>query len=221
MVFKTWNYDEPIDKHRISANVETLLEVLYLESSDRSFLSESVLKAWHVKVYSGCSVPDQSYVGRFRGDVESINLQRYRVLVGPKEGVWPSQVAEAMSGFIHSANSALKYLDNLIVGEVKRSDDVAEVVRLAALAHGEFVRIHPFANGNGRIARLLTNFVALRYGLPAFVAVKPRPANVAYVAAAERSMGVPPDFTGDHAATTAVFYHMLAASLQNPEAEIE
>jgi hypothetical protein len=37
------------------------------------------------------------------------------------------------------------------------------------------VRIHPFANGNGRTARLWANFLATRYGLPPFVRLRPRP----------------------------------------------
>lgn len=37
---------------------------------------------------------------------------------------------------------------------------------LAALAHLKFVKIHPFRDGNGRISRLLMNFVLLKNGYP-------------------------------------------------------
>jgi len=37
---------------------------------------------------------------------------------------------------------------------------------LAALCHLKFVRIHPFRDGNGRMARLLMNFVLLKNGYP-------------------------------------------------------
>nr|GFD18335.1 hypothetical protein [Tanacetum cinerariifolium] len=40
----------------------------------------------------------------------------------------------------------------------------AELVALLAYAHHRFVAIHPFTNGNGRTARLLTNFLAFRHG---------------------------------------------------------
>lgn len=40
---------------------------------------------------------------------------------------------------------------------------------LAALFHYRYIRIHPFEDGNGRIARLLVNFILLRMGRPMIV----------------------------------------------------
>lgn len=42
-------------------------------------------------------------------------------------------------------------------------------VQTAALLHYEFVRIHPFDDGNGRIARLLMNYVLIKNGYPPVV----------------------------------------------------
>lgn len=39
-------------------------------------------------------------------------------------------------------------------------------VELAALVHLKFVTIHPFGDGNGRMSRLLMNFVLNRHGFP-------------------------------------------------------
>lgn len=39
-------------------------------------------------------------------------------------------------------------------------------VVLAAMLHYDFVRIHPFDDGNGRVARLIMNFVLLKNSLP-------------------------------------------------------
>jgi Fic family protein len=39
-------------------------------------------------------------------------------------------------------------------------------VILAAMAHHEMAKIHPFADGNGRTARLLLNLILLKRGYP-------------------------------------------------------
>jgi len=42
-------------------------------------------------------------------------------------------------------------------------------VELAALFHYRYIRIHPFEDGNGRIARLLMNYILLRHNYPMIV----------------------------------------------------
>ncbi|OYU79944.1 MAG: cell filamentation protein Fic [Flavobacterium sp. BFFFF1] len=45
-------------------------------------------------------------------------------------------------------------------------EEAVHAVTLAALLHYKFVRIHPFDDGNGRVSRLLMNYVLLKYGYP-------------------------------------------------------
>lgn len=54
-------------------------------------------------------------------------------------------------------------------------DGVSAVIDLAAWAHAEWIRIHPFANGNERTARVWANLLLMRYELPPAVALRPRP----------------------------------------------
>ena len=42
-------------------------------------------------------------------------------------------------------------------------------IEQAAVFHYRYIRIHPFEDGNGRIARLLMNYILLRNGYPMFV----------------------------------------------------
>lgn len=46
---------------------------------------------------------------------------------------------------------------------------VEEMAHLLAYAHHQLVAIHPFTNGNGRTARLLTNLLAYQFGFQAVV----------------------------------------------------
>lgn len=54
------------------------------------------------------------------------------------------------------------YRDEEAKGELSPLD-------LAALFHYRYIRIHPFEDGNGRIARLMMNFIFARHGYPLVV----------------------------------------------------
>ncbi len=87
--------------------------------------------------------------------------------IGDARGVDPARVGAALKDFESLLQQVLAALDQAHpVGIPLDGDGLAAVVEVAAWAHGEWVRIHPFANGNGRTARNWANFVFMRYGLP-------------------------------------------------------
>ncbi len=47
-----------------------------------------------------------------------------------------------------------------------RSASVEDLARAISVDHTELVLIHPFRDGNGRVARLLATLIALQAGLP-------------------------------------------------------
>jgi len=55
--------------------------------------------------------------------------------------------------------------------EIKKSD-VWAILEFATQVHYELIRIHPFRDGNGRIARLVHNLICRSYGLPYIVIPK-------------------------------------------------
>lgn len=62
------------------------------------------------------------------------------------------------------------FMSDLVVwyNEAVRKGELSPV-ELAALLHYRYIRIHPFEDGNGRIARLLVNYVLAREGYPIVV----------------------------------------------------
>jgi hypothetical protein len=48
----------------------------------------------------------------------------------------------------------------------KRRDENTNSILLAAEFHYKFIRIHPFDDGNGRVARILMNLILMQYGYP-------------------------------------------------------
>jgi hypothetical protein len=158
------------------------------------------------------SRPFDYYAGEIReSDPRFPELIAYEVRVGPNPGVRSELVPAALKQFQERAQAVTARLDAVITASAEphalTSVQLHGVLTLCAILHGEWVRIHPFANGNGRTARLWANWAALRYGLPPFVTIKPRPGQP-YGSAAMASMNA------DHRVTVAVFDQMLRAYLE-------
>jgi len=221
---RPWNEDARAVLARIKVNAAALITSIAADAHDWTTLPDAGhARDWHTRLYAGCRIPVPGYVGHFRGDPEVPELVGYEIGIGrrrrdglpEKLGVYSKDLAEHMSRLIAQIQAGITQLDSALrPGVLPVSNDAVEaVVLLAARVHGEWIRLHPFANGNGRTARVWANFIALRYSLPAFVAVKPRPGGNVYARAGQASMGRPPDFVGDHRPITAVFARMLAQSL--------
>ncbi len=56
-----------------------------------------------------------------------------------------------------------------LIGEYQHAWQAFHPVVRAALIHGEFVKIHPFIDGNGRTSRLLLNFELMKNGYPPII----------------------------------------------------
>lgn len=114
-------------------------------------LSEERLLAWHSALFpTGRSSMRKIIVGAWRNDADG----PMQVVSGPigKEKVHyeapaASLIGREMSGFLTWANDAA---------------DKTDPVLRAALAHLWFVTIHPFDDGNGRIARAIADWALAR-----------------------------------------------------------
>jgi Fic/DOC family len=114
-----------------------------------------------------------------------------------------AKVAEELTHFESKLQTLVAKLDGLLpVGQEPNADQLAAIIDLCAWVHAEWARIHPFANGNGRTARLWANSLAMRYGLPPFVRPRPRP-NAGYGESGAKAM------QGDWKPTAVVFRRLL------------
>ena len=186
-----WNYDATGFEAQIEANLDRLGTQVVAQAALRLPPTVALAQEWHRETYRGVPLPVPYYAGEVRdADQRFPELIGYEVAVGTARGTPSSDVPAALSGFETGLQAVVARMDGVIpVGARPGAPaDLFRVLEIAAIAHGEWVRIHPFANGNGRLARLWANWVAVRYGLPFFVALKPRPANLPYAAAAAASM---------------------------------
>jgi len=76
-----------------------------------------------------------------------------QVVVGQLRPPEPKQILQLMYQFIDNLNF-----------KIANSNSQADHLDCLTFAHYEFIRIHPFNNGNGRIGRILVNLIALKFG---------------------------------------------------------
>lgn len=68
----------------------------------------------------------------------------------------PEETPILMQGFVADLNQAIEKSDR-------------NLIEIAAHFHHAFTRIHPFDDGNGRVARLIVNYLLLRNGCPPLI----------------------------------------------------
>lgn len=148
----------------LRANLARVLEEVAQWADQRDRITAATIKRWHRRTMAALDVPHSKFVGRFRGE---LGLEGRPVFIGSHEGTKAESVAGEVDAFIRRLQSVVSQLDRLLPrGEELDRDGLQAVIELAAWTHSEWVRIHPFGNGNGRTARILTNAILMRYGPP-------------------------------------------------------
>lgn len=196
-----WDDDTP----QLRRNLGGVFRRVRDEALRRERLTCEIARGWQRELMEGLVAPEPGLVGRFRGEA---GLEDYDVEVGGLPGVRAPEVRAALAVFDRKLGQAIDVLDPLTEpGQDLTTDSFAAVLDLCAWAHAEWVRIHPFANGNGPTARLMVNSIAMRYGLLPFLRVRPRP-DRGYQRAAKAAM------RGDWRPTVALFRQLLIDSLR-------
>lgn len=109
-------------------------------------ISLNLIKKLHLMVFRN----SKPFAGKFRGrGIEVVVADRWGNVVhrGAPQGKVPSLLRELAEWY---EKNRRKY----------------HPIVLAAVVHNQFENIHPFQDGNGRVGRLLLNYVLLKHGMP-------------------------------------------------------
>lgn len=201
-----WDRDGP----EIEANLVDAQRAAAEHALARRALTASDVKEWHRTTMRGLDIDDArtlgvdpaELVGEFRGPPKLAGIE---VKIGSRWGVAADRVAAECEKFFATLNTLLEVLDRRFPADELDDldpDAVRAVAEAAAWAHSEWVRIHPFANGNGRTSRLIGNSILVRFGLPPVFRLRPRPGG-SYPVAAAAAMA------GDHGAMAGYVVNQL------------
>lgn len=148
---------KPLKDYLEAKNHAEAIDGLYEIIQGERDLSESLIKELHgilmkgieftyAKTPSGQTVRKPFHAGQYK-------LQPNHVLT--------------LSGKIHSYTEPLKVKDEMEkLVKWYYGEQALHAVEKAAIFHYRFVAIHPFDDGNGRIARLLMNLILMKNGYP-------------------------------------------------------
>ena len=143
-----WDADSPElrrNLHKVSASIQR-------DAEKRVTPKVATAKAWQMVIMTDLAVPQPLYAGHFRGEP---GLERCGVCVRDGGNTYPGanpwHVADELKAFQTKLQRTVARLDAKYPDDDSLDDDgMSAVIDLAAWAHAHWIRIHPFANGNGR-----------------------------------------------------------------------
>jgi Fic family protein len=132
---------KPLKDHLEVTNHLEALDYVYNLSKGKSDITVEHLLKMHQIVLKGI---EKEFSGRYR----------------------PGQVRILGANFVPPNALKIPQLMEDFVRWAKENAGYANIIEYAATLHYRFVWIHPFVDGNGRVARLLMNLILIRAGYP-------------------------------------------------------
>jgi Fic family protein len=136
------NQQKPSDQLREMLNIETAMTFIEDHFNSGDTLTEYLIRELHSMAVTNLEREGDATPGAYRQ--KSVQIAQSEHL--PPEAILVPDYMQALVAFINASDPP-KY-------------DLIKV----ALAHHRFGWIHPFGNGNGRIVRLLTYMLLIKYG---------------------------------------------------------
>jgi Fic family protein len=159
---------KPIKDYYEALGHSEAYDYIYQLASDKNF-TENDIRKLHKLFYRRI---DETKAGKYRREKVFISGSKY-----PLPG--PEKVPELMRHLISKA---------------KETEKKTHPVEYSAIVHKELVFIHPFIDGNGRVARLLMNLILLQKGY--CIAIIPPILRRDYINALEKAHANKKDFNG-------------------------
>lgn len=158
-----WRNPEPIEKLTIIIrNAEAVYNSILKNHASHRIIDHGDIKTWHGRLFRN-AVPVPYYAGNYRSSDPHHPCLNENVSVAGLAGAPYEDVPAQMAIFSLEMQRLVIATDRTASGRATEMQKAAAVVQLAAFCGGRVIQIHPFLNGNGRIARIVMNWCLNRY----------------------------------------------------------
>lgn len=201
-----WIHDDDSALPGIAQAAQSFVRFMERQNPKLYLLTHGDLKAWHKKLFEK-TVPVPYYAGNYRKSDPTKPCLEWEVHVAGVYGAPFVEVELLMKKFSEDLAKSTLSTDEFLAIDRAQIARVQAATQLAAFAGGSIIKIHPFVNGNGRMARLAMNFFLHRYlnRVPFFI---DRPTNPDYSTASRYAMQ-----TGNFVPLYQYVVELLATSL--------
>jgi hypothetical protein len=181
----SWEYDQHINRVMIlGQEVANILAELRRGSLDTMQVAMDT-RGIHGRLFRNLVPPGyEYYAGHYRGeDYRCLKYHAVGIRGDPRVGCPPQQVLSYMQELSRIIRETLTTLDarHATAGQVLSAQSIQYIVAVACRIFDFFLRIHPYVNGNGHIARFLIWAILGRYNCwPTKWPVEPRPNDPSY-----------------------------------------
>ncbi|TFF34300.1 Fic family protein [Mucilaginibacter psychrotolerans] len=150
-------HGKPLKDIQEIKNHDTVITTIMKMGKGELNISESRIREIHKGIMYEEDEDKKKYVGQWKNvDNYMLNYDGERYDFVPY-----AEVPERMHQLVNWTNSEKE--------KIQRSqNDAIHPVSLALKFHLDYLNIHPFYDGNGRTARILSNLILISYGLPPF-----------------------------------------------------
>jgi len=177
-----WEYERHPDRATVRTHIQNILSELLLDAADTLAMSIDT-RGSHGRIFRQVTpLAHEYFAGHYRGEnFRCLRFYRVGVEGDARVGAAPQAVAHLVVRLAEEIRAGVSALDaNVAIDQRQR---LRYILALAARVFVAFLTIHPYANGNGHIARLTVWCIMGRYDFwPRRWTVEPRPPNPPYLA---------------------------------------